>query len=98
MGPWAPNSQGMRRVSPCPALRSLRRHVADERGISLIMALGTLIVISVTTMGVLTYTASNSRNQRLGHADVSAADLAEAGLNEALSVVTNSGTSAIKST
>src|SRR6266508_497477 len=63
------------------------RRLADERGIALVMALGILVVLSITTIALLTYTGSNGRTARYQNARVSAYSLAEAGVAEAVSVL-----------
>src|SRR5207247_1365516 len=71
----------------------MRRLLRDQQGIALVMALGILITLTITTLAVLTYTTANVRGARYGHARVSAYSLAEAGTNAALAVlnlVTNS--------
>ena len=40
----------------------MRRRLAEENGIALIMALGMLIVLSISTMAMLTYTTDNARS------------------------------------
>jgi Tfp pilus assembly protein PilX len=65
----------------------MRRRLAQEQGIALVMALGTLIVLTISTIAVITYTSSNSRTARYQGARVNAYSLAEAGINEALSVL-----------
>jgi len=64
-----------------------RSLVAEESGIALVMALGLLIVLSISTMAMLTYTTDNARSVRYQSARVSAYTLAEAGVNEAVSVL-----------
>jgi hypothetical protein len=65
----------------------MRRRLAEEAGIALVMALGLLVVLSISTMAMLTYTTDNSRSVRYQGARVSAYTLAEAGVNEAVSVL-----------
>ena len=65
----------------------MRRRLAQENGIALIMALGMLIVLSISTIAMLTYTTDNGRSVRYQGARVSAYSLAEAGVNEALAVL-----------
>jgi Tfp pilus assembly protein PilX len=65
-----------------------RRHVLDdERGIALVMALGILVVFSITTISLLTYTSSNVRNVRYQTARTTASSLAEGGVNQAMAVL-----------
>jgi Tfp pilus assembly protein PilX len=65
----------------------MRRLLRDQQGIALVMALGVLITLTITTLALLTYTTSNVRGARYGHARVSAYSLAEAGINDALAVL-----------
>ncbi len=51
------------------------------------MALGILLVISITTAALLEYSASGTRAVRYGDARQKSATVAEAGLNEAISVL-----------
>jgi Tfp pilus assembly protein PilX len=68
----------------------MRRRLADEQGIALVMALGMLIVLSITTVSVLTYTGQNARNLRYTDGTQRAVHVAEGGLNEAFSILANS--------
>jgi Tfp pilus assembly protein PilX len=63
------------------------RRLADERGIALIMALGILTVLSISTIALLTYTRDNLRGVNYGKSRVAAYSLAEAGINDALAVL-----------
>jgi Tfp pilus assembly protein PilX len=65
----------------------------EERGIALVMALGILVAISITTAALLTYTSSNVRTIRYGDARQKASAIAEAGLNEAVSVLSQTAAS-----
>lgn len=61
----------------------------DQSGIALVVALGVLVVISITVISVLTYTGSNARSVRYDDARQQAVSIAEAGMNEAIAVVSN---------
>jgi Tfp pilus assembly protein PilX len=61
--------------------------VREERGIALVMALGILVVFSVTTASLLTYASSQVRTARYQDARISARALAEGGINEAVAVL-----------
>jgi Tfp pilus assembly protein PilX len=74
----------------------MRRRLAQENGIALVMALGLLIVLSISTMAMLTYTTDNARSVRYQGARVSAYTLAEAGVNEAVSVLNLPANNAIE--
>ncbi len=68
--------------------------VADERGQSLVMALLVLTFLAVSLTTVLIFTASNQRNSNYRKAVGTARSLAEAGLNNAVSVLSNPNNSA----
>jgi Tfp pilus assembly protein PilX len=55
----------------------------DERGVSLVVALGIMLVLSLTTIGTIQYTSAGSRHSTLSRANTIAQSLAEAGLNNA---------------
>jgi hypothetical protein len=55
----------------------------DERGVSLVVALGILLVLSLTTVGTIEYTSAGARHSNLSRANTLAQTLAEAGLNDA---------------
>jgi Tfp pilus assembly protein PilX len=76
----------------------MRRRLAQESGIALVMALGILIVLSISTMAMLTYTTDNARSVRYQSARVSAYSLAEAGVNEAVAVLNLPTNNALTST
>jgi Tfp pilus assembly protein PilX len=63
------------------------RRLADERGIALVMALGVLVVLSISTIALLTYSSSNVRTARYNKSRVTAYSLAEGGINNALAVL-----------
>src|SRR5258708_3770646 len=65
----------------------MRRRLADNSGIALIMALGVLVVLSIATISVLTYSGSELRTVRYQKSRVTSYSLAEAGVNEAMSVL-----------
>jgi hypothetical protein len=69
--------------------RRLQAGVRDERGIALVMALGVLMVISVSLTGIIYFTSTNARSSDYAKAEVSSLALAEAGLNNALAAVTD---------
>lgn len=73
----------------------MTRRLADERGIALVMALGILVVLSITAISVLAYTGDNMRTARYLSARVTAGTLAEAGVNEALAVLNLSTNNAL---
>ena len=65
--------------------RRLLRSLADESGISLVVAVMTLTVLSIVTGSVAVYTTSNTRSAVTDRSRASAYHLAEAGLNDAIS-------------
>jgi Tfp pilus assembly protein PilX len=67
----------------------------EERGIALLMALGVLIVLSIITISVLTYTATGERQVRYGAVLQRAQALAEGGVNNAEAVLNNPANNAL---
>jgi len=67
--------------------RLLNRLRSEESGIALIMALGTIVVLSILVVSVIDYSATNSRESSLSSSRQRAYTLAEAGLNDGLSVL-----------
>jgi Tfp pilus assembly protein PilX len=67
--------------------RLLHRLRSEESGIALIMALGTIVVLSILVVSVIDYSATNSRESSLSSYRQRAYTLAEAGLNDGLSVL-----------
>jgi len=61
------------------------RRLADESGISLVVAVMSLMVLSIVTGSVAVYTTSNTRASVTDRSSASAYHLAEAGLNQAIS-------------
>jgi Tfp pilus assembly protein PilX len=61
----------------------------DERGIALIMALGIMFVLAIAAAAALQYTSAGSRHASYSKSNTSAFSLAEAGVNSALSVLSN---------
>jgi hypothetical protein len=70
-------------------LNRLLRRLANEDGISLVMAIGILGVLSIAGAAVVFYAGSNSRSADYSNADNSAYSLSEAGLAEGLSVISD---------
>jgi hypothetical protein len=77
---------------------AIARRFEDECGVALLMALGVLIVLTVLVLAMLEYTSSGQRSARFTSARTSASDLAEAGINDGLSVLATVGvnTSTVK--
>jgi hypothetical protein len=63
------------------------RKVRNEDGIALVMALGILIVLGLLAAVVIAYTTSGQRTASRSSAGVSAYSLAEAGINNAMSIL-----------
>jgi Tfp pilus assembly protein PilX len=70
----------------------LRADLARENGMALIVALGTLLVVGVTGTTLLYYTSANTRSSSYSRASGASFQLAEAGLHEALAVLSNQPT------
>jgi hypothetical protein len=64
-----------------------RRVVKDQRGFALVIALGVTVVLSMTVVTVIEAARSNQRSSTMSSGRMSAYDLAEAGLNNAMSVL-----------
>jgi hypothetical protein len=73
-------------------LRRLRR----QDGISLVMAVGILGVLSVSGTTLIYYSSSNLRSAEFSKENASAYDLAEAGINEMVSILSKPENNALK--
>jgi Tfp pilus assembly protein PilX len=73
----------------------LRRLRDDERGIAMIIALGVIVVLSVATASAIEYTASNSRNAAISDKSNDAYSLAEAGINNAMAILSRPSNNAM---
>lgn len=67
----------------------MRRRLADQRGSTLVLAVGILVVASIGLATVVRATTSNERNSHYSKAQATAAALAEAGINNAVSILQN---------
>lgn len=76
----------------------MKRLVGDEDGFTLAFALLTLVVSSAILVTVVDYTSSNARNSSRSKGDQTAYALAEAGVNNAMAVVSNPTNNALVST
>jgi hypothetical protein len=65
-------------------LTSLARVFAEERGITLVMALGVMVGLTTITTTAIVYTGANVHATGLSRASTSAFDVAEAGINDSL--------------
>jgi Tfp pilus assembly protein PilX len=63
------------------------RHLATERGFALVFALGLTVVSSMMVVTVIELARSNQRNSSLSGGRAAAYDLADAGVNNAMSVL-----------
>jgi Tfp pilus assembly protein PilX len=70
------------------------RRVAGERGQSLVLTLLVLFVLAIVLSTLILFTSSNQRNSSYQKAAQTASSLAEAGLNNAISVLANPANSA----
>jgi len=70
----------------------LAGRLADECGVALVIAIGVMLVLSITVTSVISYTSAGSRSTNVSTAGQKASALAEAGMNNALSVLSSSGT------
>ena len=71
-------------------MRRLSRLVGQERGFALVLALAVTFVLSMTVVTVIESATSNSRSADRSKGRVSAYSLAEAGINNASSILTKS--------
>jgi hypothetical protein len=69
-------------------MKRLRQLLGEEHGFALVIALGVTIVFSMTVVTVIESATSNSRSSDRSRGRVSAYSLAEAGLNNASSILT----------
>lgn len=68
-------------------LRPFGLRLRGERGMTLVLALGVMVVLSVSAVAVIDYTSSNSRTSAMGKTDKVAFSLGEAGMNNAYAVL-----------
>ena len=78
-------------------LAMARIRLADERGIALVLALATLTVLTITATTALTMATRSSAHAGMYRAGVVAHALAEAGLNNAMSILANPANNAMNS-
>ncbi len=76
-------------------LTALLRRMRDERGIALVFALGVMTVMAISAVAAITYTASNSRHAERSESEQIALALAEAGINNAQSVLAHDDANAL---
>src|ERR1700736_5701653 len=69
---------------------ALRKRLAGgEQGFALVLALGVLIVLSIMIVTIVDYTSANQRTAYYSKAKGTAFDAADAGMNDAVSVLNN---------
>ena len=64
-------------------------HLRDERGVALVMAMLVLVVFAIALTSIIYFTSSNERTSNYQKASQVARSLAEAGVNNAISIVSN---------
>ena len=69
-----------------PGARRLSR-LRDESGIALVMALGIMMVLTIALATVISFTSAGARHANSSNAGQKAYALAEAGLNNAITVL-----------
>lgn len=69
-----------------------RAQLASQDGMALIVALGTMLVLGVSGTALLYYSSANTRSASYSKASGTSFQLAEAGLHEALAVLSNQPT------
>src|SRR5712691_9973911 len=89
----------MHTTSPTPStyatargseMRRLRGRLGEERGFALVIALAVTVIFSMTVVTVIESATSNSRSSDRSKGRVSAYSLAEAGINNAASMLAKS--------
>ena len=84
-----------RRATAARLVVRLAGRLADDRGMALAIAIGVMLVLSITVTSVISYTGAGSRSTNISTAGQKASALAEAGMNNALSVLSTSGTDSV---
>ncbi len=72
-----------------------RRRPGDERGSALILSMGLLVILSITTATLLSYTSTNARTATRSKTDNLSFSLSEAGLANLLAVLNNPSNNAL---
>jgi hypothetical protein len=70
-------------------LSRIGRRLADENGMAMIIAFGVMLVLGVSTSSALVYSTQNQGSAARSKVDAAALSLAEAGINNAMSVLSN---------
>src|SRR5213075_2674822 len=82
-----PRERGPDRTDGCRYELQAVRRLSHEQGQAMIVALGVLVVLGMLGVVVMTYTTSGQRTASRSSAGVSAYSLAEAGINNSMSVL-----------
>jgi hypothetical protein len=77
----------MRSYKLCAKTPFLRERLRDERGIALVLALGVMMALTIMVTAAISLASANARGASRSNADQKAYALAEAGLNNALSIL-----------
>ena len=77
-------------------IKQLRQRMAREEGFALVLALGMTVVLSMTAVTVIESSSSNARQSNFSKGRMGAYSLAEAGLNNAVSVLNGPNTNALQ--
>jgi hypothetical protein len=77
-------------------MKRLRKLIAREEGFALVLALGLTVLLSMTVVTVIESSMSNSRQSNVSMGRIGASSLAEAGINNALAVLTHPNTNALQ--
>ena len=64
-----------------------RRRLSDEGGFALLIAIGVMLVLTITVTSVVSYSKASSRSANLSSSGQDAYAVAEAGINNAMSVI-----------
>jgi len=76
-------------------MRSLLRRIREEDGIALMMALGVTVVFSIAVTTTIYYSSTNSRSATVSDKRNRAYGLAEAGINNAMSILSKTSNNAL---
>jgi hypothetical protein len=77
-------------------IKQLGRRMANDDGFALVLALGMTVVLSMMTVTVIASSSSNERQSNFSKGRTDAYSLAEAGINNALSVLNGPNTNALQ--
>src|SRR5512140_149238 len=80
-----------------PKLRLFRNLFDDKRGMTLVMTLGVLVILSVVGTTLAYYSTANAKSSNAQKGSQNAYALAEAGINNAISVLANAADPTVSS-